>query len=178
MSWISNGSLLASANRVPTTLARGRGMPPRFYLRLHPRSISTISSSSSSPFVDDLASTGVIESTLPSTNAVTTLFEPLSTLFLSFPPFLGLSYALCIPLFSLSLRLATSVPIQLWQRKRTQRFAEIVVPQTKIAQELAASELRDASRRAGKSYEEYQIAFRARVSSIELSAMGSGFHHV
>lgn len=95
-----------------------------------------------------------------------TFFQPLSTLLLAFPPLVGLSYAVFIPLLSFSLRLATSYPIALWQRSRTRKFASVVVPEIKAAQEIARDQLRDQCRRAGKSYEEYERLFKARVSPV------------
>lgn len=139
------------------------------HLRLQQRSIWTNSSAASSTSsATSFAADSILMDTMTSVVTGPTLFEPLSSLFLSISPILGLSYALCIPLFSLALRLTTSLPLALWQRRRTQRFAENVVPKIKLAQEIAANEVRDQSRRAGKSYQEYQEAFKKRVSDPSL----------
>ncbi|GAA5856153.1 hypothetical protein JCM8547_003006 [Rhodosporidiobolus lusitaniae] len=91
-----------------------------------------------------------------------TFFEPLSALFLSLPPAVSLSYATSIPLFTLLYRSTTTLPITLWQRRRTRRFAEVVMPLLKKEQGRIALETRDECRRAGKSYEEYQEVFKKK----------------
>ncbi|KAL8292915.1 hypothetical protein RQP46_000609 [Phenoliferia psychrophenolica] len=94
-----------------------------------------------------------------------TLLEPLSAALLALPPSLGLSYALFLPLATILLRTTTTLPIMLWQRKRTRKFAEVVMPLIRQAQQTASLEVRDESRRKGKSYEEYLSAFTARTKA-------------
>lgn len=94
-----------------------------------------------------------------------TYLEPLSTIFLSLPPTLSLSYAAFIPLFTILYRTATTLPVVLWQRRRTRRFAELVIPRLKKEQGELALKTRDECRRLGKSYEEYQKVFQKRVRS-------------
>ncbi|GAA6038133.1 hypothetical protein JCM8097_007563 [Rhodosporidiobolus ruineniae] len=91
-----------------------------------------------------------------------TFFEPLSAVFLSLPPSLSLSYATFIPLFTLFYRSTTTLPVTLWQRRRTRRFTDVVLPLVKREQGRIALETRDECRRAGKSYEEYQQVFQKR----------------
>lgn len=93
-----------------------------------------------------------------------TLLEPLSTVFLSLPPSLSLSYATFIPLFTIFYRTLTTLPVVLWQRKRTRRFTELVSPRLKRQQMELALKTRDECRRLGKSYQEYQTIFKKRVS--------------
>jgi len=92
-----------------------------------------------------------------------TFLEPLSAAFLSLPPSLSLSYAAFIPLFTLFYRSTTTLPIVLWQRRRTRRFADVVMPLLRREQGRLALETRDECRRAGKSYEEYQEVFKKKV---------------
>lgn len=92
-----------------------------------------------------------------------TFFQPLSALLLSFPPAIGLSYAVFLPLFTFGLRGVFTLPLMLWQRERTRKFADVVVPEIRKAQEKARFDVRAECRRAGKSFEEYQVAFKKRV---------------
>ncbi|BGP41634.1 Cytochrome c oxidase assembly protein cox18, mitochondrial [Rhodotorula kratochvilovae] len=91
-----------------------------------------------------------------------TFLEPLSGVFLSLPPALSLSYAAFIPLFTLFYRSTTTLPIVLWQRKRTRRFADVVMPLLRREQGRLALETRNKCRREGKSYEEYQALFKKK----------------
>ncbi|GAA5893066.1 hypothetical protein JCM5296_003063 [Sporobolomyces johnsonii] len=102
----------------------------------------------------------------PAALPASTYLEPLTTVFLSLPPALSLSYAAFIPLFTVFYRSITTIPITLWQRRRTRKFAEVVMPEVRSAQARIALETRDECRRAGKSYEEYQKIFqkKARVT--------------
>jgi len=102
----------------------------------------------------------------PATIPDPTFLEPLSTVFLSLPPTFSLSYATLIPLFTLFYRSLTTLPVVLWQRRRTRRFAELVIPKLKKQQGELALKTRDECRRLGKSYEEYQKVFQKRVSSL------------
>ncbi|GAA5913535.1 membrane insertase COX18 [Sporobolomyces salmoneus] len=95
-----------------------------------------------------------------------TFLEPLSTLFLSLPPSLSLSYAAFIPLFTLFYRSLTTLPVVLWQRRRTRRFVEHVVPRLKKEQAKLEWETRDECRGLGKSYEEYQKVFKQRAKKL------------
>ncbi|GAA5871440.1 hypothetical protein JCM1840_002895 [Sporobolomyces johnsonii] len=97
----------------------------------------------------------------PAALPAATYLEPLTTVFLSLPPALSLSYAAFIPLFTVFYRSITTTPITLWQRRRTRKFAEVVMPEVRSAQARIALETRDECRRAGKSYEEYQKAKKA-----------------
>ncbi|KAM0789979.1 hypothetical protein ACM66B_005311 [Microbotryomycetes sp. NB124-2] len=94
-----------------------------------------------------------------------TFFEPASTVLLSLPPSLHLSYALFIPLWTLLLRSSTTLPLTLWQRARTRRFAEKVLPLIRQAQHRISLQTRDECRRAGKSYEDYQKEFLKRAKA-------------
>ncbi|GAA5841317.1 hypothetical protein JCM11251_001623 [Rhodosporidiobolus azoricus] len=98
-----------------------------------------------------------------------TFFEPASSLFLSLPPALHLSYAAFIPLFTLFYRSTTTLPITLWQRRRTRKFTEVVLPLVRKEQGRIALETRDECRRAGKSYEEYQKVFEKKAKTAALS---------
>ncbi|GAA6009681.1 membrane insertase COX18 [Rhodotorula paludigena] len=91
-----------------------------------------------------------------------TFFEPVSAVFLSLPPSLSLSYAAFIPLFTLFYRSTTTLPVVLWQRKRTRKFTDVVLPLLRREQGRIALETRDECRRAGKSYEEYQKVFQKK----------------
>lgn len=95
-----------------------------------------------------------------------TFFEPVSAVFLSLPPALSLSYAAFIPLFTLFYRSTTTLPVVLWQRKRTRKFTDVVLPLLRREQGRIALETRDECRRAGKSYEEYQKVFQKKVRSL------------
>ncbi|GAA5966507.1 hypothetical protein JCM3765_007593 [Sporobolomyces pararoseus] len=98
-----------------------------------------------------------------------TLLEPLSTLFLSLPPSLSLSYATFIPLLTIFYRSLTTLPVVLWQRKRTRRFTELVIPRLKKQQMELALKTRDECRRLGKSYQEYQTTFKKRAKTLAYS---------
>lgn len=92
-----------------------------------------------------------------------TFWEPASTALLSLPPALGVSYALFIPLLTLVIRGSLTLPLTLWQRARTRRFANVVMPLLRREQTKISFETRDECRRAGKSFEEYQETYKKRV---------------
>ncbi|KAM0754053.1 hypothetical protein T439DRAFT_378147 [Meredithblackwellia eburnea MCA 4105] len=95
-----------------------------------------------------------------------TFFEPFSQAFLSLPPALGISYALLIPFATIIVRTTTTLPISLWQRARTRYFANTVMPLVRNAQTVARYQVRDECRRANKSYEEYEKAFKAKATEL------------
>lgn len=97
-----------------------------------------------------------------------TYLEPLSNVLLSLPPSLGLSYAAFIPIATILLRTTTTLPITLWQRRRTRRLVDEVMPLVRDAQARLSLTTRDECRRAGKSFEEYQAIFKKRVSDTAL----------
>lgn len=136
---------------------------------LWPSSSSSPSSSSTPPSPSDELPLDPIKPSLsdflpPASVPASTYLEPLSTLFLSLPPSLSLSYATFIPLFTLLYRSSTTLPVVLWQRRRTRRFTEKVIPLLKKEQGQLALTTRDECRRLGKSFEEYQKVFQTRVS--------------
>lgn len=55
------------------------------------------------------------------------------------------------------------MPLTLWQRKRTRRYQEKVLPEIRKRQEILALEVRDSCRRAGKSFDEYKKEYAKRV---------------
>lgn len=91
-------------------------------------------------------------------------FEQASNTMLSLPPVLSFSYAAALPIGTFLVRISSTLPLMLWQRKRTRRFAEKVMPLIRRAQSVAALEVRAECRKEGKSYEEYQAAYKKRVS--------------
>lgn len=94
-----------------------------------------------------------------------TFFEPASTLLLSIPSVLpiSLSFAALIPIITLFIRGTTTLPLTRWQRARTRRYEERVMPEVRQQQEKVRWEVRDQCRRAGKSFEEYQKAYAKAV---------------
>ncbi|KAK4047620.1 hypothetical protein OIV83_005278 [Microbotryomycetes sp. JL201] len=107
----------------------------------------------------------IAEMTTPLSLPPPTFFEPASTVLLSLPPSLHLSYALFIPLWTLLLRSSTTLPLTLWQRARTRKFADKVLPLIRQAQHRISLQTRDECRRAAKSYEEYQKEFQKRAKA-------------
>ncbi|KAK4051772.1 hypothetical protein OIO90_004596 [Microbotryomycetes sp. JL221] len=107
----------------------------------------------------------IAEMTTPLSLPPPTFFEPAATVLLSLPPTLHLSYALFIPLWTLLIRSTTTLPLTLWQRSRTKRFQDKVMPLIRQAQARISFETRDECRRAGKSYEEYQKEFQKRAKA-------------
>lgn len=93
-----------------------------------------------------------------------TFFEPASNILLALPPTLGLSYAAFIPIATIAIRLCTTLPITLWQRRRTRRLVEKVMPLVREGQRKLSLECRDECRRKGMSFEQYQEVFKKRVS--------------
>lgn len=104
------------------------------------------------------------ELSTPSSLPDPTFFEPASAVLLSLPPSLGISYALFIPLLTLVIRGTFTLPLTLWQRARTRRFADVVMPLLRREQSRISFETRAECRRAGKSFEEYQETYKKRVS--------------
>ena len=94
-----------------------------------------------------------------------TFFEPASAVLLSLAPTLGISYALLIPLLTLAIRGSLTLPLTLWQRARTRKFADVVMPLLRKEQTRISFETRNECRRAGKSFEEYQEVYKKRVSA-------------
>jgi inner membrane protein COX18 len=94
-----------------------------------------------------------------------TFFEPASNILLALPPSLGLSYAAFIPVATIVVRLCTTLPITLWQRRRTRRLVDVVMPLVREGQRKLSYECRDECRRKGMSFEQYQDVFKKRVSN-------------
>lgn len=130
---------------------------------------SAIASTLSAPFVSDAAADLVLpeaaETLVTYGSLAPTLLQPLSTYLVELPPALALSYAVFIPLATLALRTSLTLPTTLWQRARTRKFAEVVMPEIRIAQERARFDVRRECRAAGLDYEQYQVAFKKRVRS-------------
>lgn len=117
-----------------------------------------LDASASSPTPPSLS-----ELSLPLALPPPTFFEPASSLMLSLPPALSLSYTLFIPLITLFIRTTTTLPLTIWQRARTRKFAEVVMPLIRASQTKTSLIVRDECRRAGKTFEEYQEAYKKRV---------------
>lgn len=124
---------------------------------LHDISLDSVSTTASASILVDQAPL------IPFADIPLTFFQPLSSILLSSPPSIGLSYAMFLPLFTLGLRGALTLPLMLWQRGRTRKFADVVMPEIRKAQEKARFDVRAECRRAGKSFEQYQEAFKIRV---------------
>ncbi|GAA5911928.1 hypothetical protein JCM8208_002859 [Rhodotorula glutinis] len=155
---------LASAPRPRLASPAPRAFAPVFAQH---RSFSLWPASTRPPVPDDAPATAPVKPALLDLSAPTslpdpTVFEPLSAAFLSLPPTLSLSYAAFIPLFTLFYRSTTTLPIVMWQRRRTRRFADVVMPLLRREQGRLALETRDECRRAGKTYEEYQAVFKKK----------------
>lgn len=125
---------------------------------------STSSTQSTTPLPPNPAPPLLLHSA-PSTILNPTLFEPASNILLAVPPSLGLSYAAFIPIATIVIRLCTTLPITLWQRQRTRRLVEVVMPLVRDGQRKLSFECRDECRRKGMSFEEYQDVFKKRVST-------------
>ncbi|SCV73622.1 BQ2448_6052 [Microbotryum intermedium] len=133
-----------------------------------PRSFSSWSSPSPSPSnpstsvpIEAIPSTPPRPSTLSELSLPDpTLWEPLSTLLVSLPPSLHLTWPLFIPLLTLLLRSSSMIPLQLWQRRQMRQFALVIRPELKHVHEKLALSLRDRSRRKGLSYEQYQHEYK------------------
>lgn len=129
-------------------------------------SSSSSDTSSTSSFSLDTTSTVFFDSSsiLETVTHETSLFEPISSTLLSIPPSLALSYAIGIPLLTLFIRTTTTLPLTLWQRSRTRKFEEVVMPLIQRAQVISEIEVRAECRKANKTYEEYQAIHKIRVS--------------
>lgn len=134
-------------------------------------SSSSSDTSSSSSFLLDTPPTDFVDSStiFETITHEPTLFEPISTTLLSIPPSLALSYAVGIPLLTLLIRTTTTLPLTLWQRSRTRKFEEVVMPLIQRAQVISEIEVRAECRKANKTYEEYQAIHKIRVSRVRLS---------
>ncbi|SCZ88769.1 BZ3500_MvSof-1268-A1-R1_Chr10-3g03082 [Microbotryum saponariae] len=108
------------------------------------------------------------ELSMPSSLPDPTLWEPLSTLLVSLPATLHLTWPLFIPLLTLLIRSSSMVPLQLWQRRQMRRFATVIRPRLKGVHERLALGLRDSSRRKGLSYEQYEQEYKKAVSRLSL----------
>ena len=97
-----------------------------------------------------------------------TFFEPASNVLLALPPLAQLSYAAFIPAATIFVRLCTTLPVTLWQRQRTRRLVDFVMPLVRDGQRKLSFECRDECRRKGMSFEQYQQVFKKRVSHATL----------
>ncbi|GAA5942772.1 membrane insertase COX18 [Sporobolomyces koalae] len=95
-----------------------------------------------------------------------TLLEPLSSVFLAVPPALAVSYAVFIPLVTVLYRSVTTLPVVLWQRRRTRRFLDLVLPRLRPRQQQIALLTRDECRRANRSYPEYLKLYKQRAKDV------------
>lgn len=130
-------------------------------------SSTTFEPSSSSSFLPETPESDFSGSAHTSLEALVhdpTFFEPISEVLLSIPPSLSMSYAIAIPLLTLLIRGTTTLPLTLWQRSKTRKFEEVVLPLIKRAQLVSEVEVRAECRKADKTYEEYLAAHKIRVS--------------
>jgi hypothetical protein len=111
--------------------------------------------------------TASLPSEVPESIASSSTLSGLSDLFLKLPELLpgNASYTACIVALCLTLRFGVTLPVAIWQRKRTDRLHKVVGP---LMHDWAMNEryaLRARFRPLGKSYEEYQKEFKRLVSS-------------
>lgn len=93
------------------------------------------------------------------------LIFQMSDHFLQLPELLHLpSYTSSIVVTTLALRFAFTVPMQIWQRKRTARLKNLVTPEARAFNKTCSLDLRSEYRRLGKNYDEYVAEFNRRVS--------------
>ncbi|ORY83517.1 hypothetical protein BCR35DRAFT_331167 [Leucosporidium creatinivorum] len=161
---LPRSSLASSAFRRPVVLPLPLLRPPTLVpqarsFSLWPSAPTPEASSSASP---TLTPPSLTELTAPLHLPSPTFFDSASTILLSLPPSLGLSYVAFIPLVTLLIRGGSTLPLTLWQRKRTRRYQEKVLPEIRKRQEILALEVRDSCRRAGKSFEEYKKEYAKR----------------
>lgn len=89
-----------------------------------------------------------------------TFFTPISDALLS----LSSNYVALIPLYTIAFRLLTTLPVTIWQRRRTRKFSEDIVPIIKLQQATTERRVREECRQRRASFEEYQKEFKKRVS--------------
>ncbi|KDE06793.1 hypothetical protein MVLG_02832 [Microbotryum lychnidis-dioicae p1A1 Lamole] len=117
------------------------------------------------------------ELSMPTSLPDPTLWEPLSTLLVSLPATLHLTWPLFLPLLTLLIRSSSMIPLQLWQRRQMRRFATVIRPRLKGVHESLALNLRDSSRRKGLSYEQYEQEYKkASKEATRQMYRSYGFH--
>ncbi|UZJ51934.1 hypothetical protein CBS101457_001254 [Exobasidium rhododendri] len=89
------------------------------------------------------------------------IMEPLVPFIEHLPELLHLppsahNYAISIVLLTVLLRSVITLPVTLWQRRRTQRMIELVVPKWDLLKKSLPESVAKRSRRQGKSYEAYE----------------------
>lgn len=75
------------------------------------------------------------------------------------------SYSVSIVLLVLALRAGFTLPVTLWQRRRSDRLQRVVVPKMEEWAKQARERLRHQCRKQGKSYEEYVEIYNEAVSA-------------
>lgn len=107
------------------------------------------------------------------------LITSMSDAFLHLPEQLHLSsYTTSIVLATICLRVALTVPMQIWQRRRTARLKNYVTPEAREFGRICAVQLRDEYRRAGRSYEDYVKEFQRRASRLNANSGSQLMLHV
>lgn len=92
------------------------------------------------------------------------LIQTVSNAFLHLPELSHTTYAGSVVLLVLALRSTFTLPVNLWQRRRTDRMQQLVMPKMNAWALQAREELRKKCRRQGKSYEEYVAIYNQAVS--------------
>lgn len=104
------------------------------------------------------------------------LFRSFSNAFLHapdlLPNFLN-SYSVSVVLLVLALRAGFTLPVNLWQRRRSDRMQDIVVPKMEAWALQARETLRARCRKQGKSYEEYVEIYKEAVGASASLTLGA-----
>ncbi|PWZ00919.1 hypothetical protein BCV70DRAFT_199286 [Testicularia cyperi] len=70
------------------------------------------------------------------------------------------AHALSIFAVAFAVRTVVTLPVTLWQRSKTRKLSEKVLPEWKILKEQIPQTVRARCRRSGKSYEEFEVEVR------------------
>lgn len=128
---------------------------------------SSANASSSATTLDTLAASSDAVGAADST--VTSMLAPLKPYIEALPAILHLpegtphAYALAIAITTVLLRSAVTLPITLWQRRRTRRMVQLVAPQWAQLKQTLPISVAKRCRKEGKSYEAYEKELQKEV---------------
>lgn len=75
------------------------------------------------------------------------------------------AHALSIFVLAFAVRTAVTLPITLWQRNKTRKLTENVLPEWEVMKQQIPLAVRARCRRAGLSYERFQVEVQKEVST-------------
>ncbi|KAN0065617.1 hypothetical protein ACQY0O_000743 [Thecaphora frezii] len=156
-----SASLAATVRVAPPSIRSSRGFASSSPRPQASEASTSATSTASAALADPASSSASSSAELASSTFLDPLVPALhslaETLHITGPS----SHALSIVVLAFAVRTVFTLPMTIWQRRRTLRMTELVVPEWTAYKEKAPNVVRARCRKAGKSYEEFQKELQA-----------------